>query len=85
MNSAEPGPGTGPLPDPREELRLVEDDLELLRKEAADLRQRIGERADEPTDPEERAAMIERAEEAEAQVELLTSRRETLRERLKSR
>jgi hypothetical protein len=34
------------------ELRVVEEDLARLREEAADLRRRIGEREDEPTDPQ---------------------------------
>jgi hypothetical protein len=60
----------------REELRLVEEDLAQLRQTAASLRQRIGERADDPTDPAERSALIESAEEQEFLVEQLEARRE---------
>lgn len=85
MNTAQPDPDLEPFPDPQEELRLVEEDLELLRKEATELRERIGQRGDGPTDPEENAAMIERAEEAESQIELLQSRRQKLLRRLGAR
>jgi len=44
-----------------EELRLVEEDLARLRKTAVDLRRRIGDRAEEPTDAAERSALIEAA------------------------
>lgn len=60
------------------ELRVVEEDLEQLRETAADLRRRIGEREDEPTDPAERSAMIEQAEEQEALIDVLEARREDL-------
>ena len=60
------------------ELRVVEEDLARLREEAADLRRRIGEREDEPTDPAERSAMIEQAEEHEALIDMLKARREEL-------
>ena len=60
------------------ELRVVEEDLARLREEAADLRRRIGEREDEPTDPAERSALIEQAEEQEALIDMLKARREEL-------
>ena len=53
------------------ELRIVEEDLTRLRETAADLRRRIGEREDEPTDPAERSALIEQAEEQEALIDML--------------
>ena len=62
----------------REELKLVEEDLANLRETAASSRQRIGERADEPTDEAERAAMIESADEQEALIAQFESRRERL-------
>jgi hypothetical protein len=62
----------------REELRLVEEDLGQLRRTAASLRERIGERADEPTDPAERAAVIENAEEQEGLIDELEVRRDKL-------
>ena len=43
-----------------EELKLVEEDLTRFRKTAADLRRRIGDRDEEPTDAAERSALIER-------------------------
>jgi outer membrane protein TolC len=60
------------------ELRVVEEDLARLRETAADLRRRIGEREDEPTDPAERSALIEQAEEQEALIGMLKARREEL-------
>ena len=39
-----------------EEFRLVEEDLTRLRETAADLRRRIGDRDDEPTDSAARRA-----------------------------
>jgi hypothetical protein len=65
-----------------EELRLVEEDLTSLRKTAADLRRRIGDRDDEPTDAAERSALIEAAEEQEALVDEMEARREELLRRL---
>jgi hypothetical protein len=61
-----------------DELRVVEEDLAWLREAAADLRRRIGEREDEPTDPAERSAMIEQAEEQEALIDVFKARREEL-------
>jgi hypothetical protein len=74
-----------PLAAIREELRLVEEDLARLRETAADLRRLIGERANEPTDPAERSALIEAAEEQEALAEELEARREELLRRLGER
>jgi hypothetical protein len=76
MNTAEPPTAIW------EELQLVQEDLARLRKTAADLRRRIGEREDEPTDPAERSALIESAEEQEALIEQLEARREELLRRL---
>jgi len=64
------------------ELRVVEEDLARLRETAADLRRRIGEREDEPTDPAERSALIEQAEEQEALIDMLKARREELLRKL---
>lgn len=68
----------------REELRLVEEDLARIRETAADLRRRIGERADYPTDPAELSALIEEAEEQEFLADQLEARREELLQRLGS-
>jgi hypothetical protein len=65
-----------------EELRLVQDDIVRLRETAADLWRRIGERDEEPTDPEERAALIEAAQEQEALIDQLEAGREDLLRRL---
>jgi hypothetical protein len=61
-----------------DELRLVEEDLTRLRETAADLRRRIGDRDEEPTDAAERSALIEAAEEQEALIDQLEARREEL-------
>lgn len=68
----------------REELRLVEEDLARIRETATDLRRRIGERADYPTDPAELSALIEEAEEQEFLADELEARREELLRRLGS-
>ena len=68
----------------REELRLVEEDLARIRETAADLRRRIGERADYPTDPAELSALIDEAEEQEFLADELEARREELLRRLGS-
>ena len=65
-----------------EELRLVEEDLARLRKTAVDLRRRIGNRDEEPTDAAERSALIQAAEEQEALIDQLEARREQLLRRL---
>ncbi len=65
-----------------EELKLVEEDLTRLRETAADLRRRIGDRDEEPTDAAERSALIEAAEEQEALIDQLEARREELLRRL---
>jgi outer membrane protein TolC len=66
----------------REELRLVEEELAQLRETAADLRRRVGERADAPTDAAETTTLITQAEEQEAFVDVLERRREDLLRRL---
>jgi hypothetical protein len=65
-----------------EELRLVQGDIARLGETAADLWRRIGERDEEPTDPKERAALIEAAQEQEALIDQLEARREELLRRL---
>lgn len=66
----------------REELRLIEEDLARLRETAANLRQRIGERWDDPTDAAERSALIEEADEQAALIEVLETRRQELLRKL---
>jgi hypothetical protein len=66
----------------REELQRVADELAQLRETVADLRRRIGERWDDPTDSAERSLMITTAEEQEAFIEVLENRREELLRRL---
>ena len=69
----------------QEELRLVDEDLEQLRKSNRELHERIGDRDEEPTDPEERSAMIFMAEEQDSLISDLESRREQLAQRLSAR
>lgn len=66
----------------REKLREVDEDLERLRESARELRERIGDRSDAPTDAAEMASLITMAEEQEGLVETLEARRETLQGRL---
>jgi hypothetical protein len=66
----------------REELTLVEEELGQVRETATELRRRVGERADRPTDSAEIATLITEAEEQEAFIEVLERRREDLLRRL---
>ncbi|MEO3809456.1 hypothetical protein ABGB17_10700 [Sphaerisporangium sp. B11E5] len=66
----------------REKLQEVEEDLVRLRQSAKEVRERIGDRSDAPTDTAEQAQMITMAEEQEALVENLEARRENLLRRL---
>ncbi|MFJ2031704.1 hypothetical protein [Streptosporangium sp. NPDC087985] len=59
-----------------EELRQVEEDLKRLRTEVAELRGQVGELG--PTDPAERSALINMADEQEALANELEGRREGL-------
>jgi hypothetical protein len=80
------GKGSGPVTaekseaELREELRLVEDDIESLRRSAMELRRSVGE--DEPADFADRAAAIAAADEQESLAEQLEARREELVKRL---
>jgi hypothetical protein len=65
-----------------EELRLVEEDIAAVRPVLEELRRRIGEREDDPTDIEERSALIENREEQEALLARLEERRDELLRRL---
>jgi bacterioferritin (cytochrome b1) len=78
--------GTAQSPEAiREELRVVEEDLARLREAVTDLRTRLQEGWNEPTDAEERTVMIEAVEEQEALISELETRREQLRQRLGER
>jgi hypothetical protein len=78
--------GTAQPPEEiREELQLVEDDLVRLREAVADLRTRLREGWDEPTDAEERTVLIEAANEQDALIRDLEIRREELLQRLGQR
>jgi chromosome segregation ATPase len=66
----------------RDEIEMVEQELEELRQTVADLRRRIGERWDSPTDPEERGSLITYLEEQKAVLRFLEARRDELRRRL---
>lgn len=72
--------------DPRavlqRELGDAEDEIAELRDTAERLRRQIGERWFEPMDASERAALITAAEEQEALIETLETRREGLRKLL---
>jgi hypothetical protein len=71
-------PDSGPWNSPGEELRILDEELARLRETAADLRRRIGERDDDPTDRAEYSAMMGSAEEQEALIGELESRRDRL-------
>ncbi len=70
--------------DLREELRLVEEEIAGLRESAADLRKQVGDRSDGSLEPEETAATISSAEELEAIIDTLESRRDDLSRRIEA-
>jgi hypothetical protein len=73
-------------PDPRgAELDALEEDIAELQARASELRRRIGERADYPTDPAEVSLLLTEAEEQEAILATLKARRDALKERLAQR
>ena len=78
--------GTAQSPEEiREELRVVEEDLARMREAVADLRTRLREGWNEPTDAEERTLMLEAIEEQEALISELETRRGQLQQRLGER
>ncbi|MFF5112964.1 hypothetical protein [Streptosporangium sp. NPDC000509] len=64
----------------QEELRQVDEDLERLRAEVAELRGQVGEIG--PTDAVERAMLINQADEQEILIGELEARRDDLLKRL---
>lgn len=62
----------------REQLQIIEDDLVHVRRDAAGLRERVGEEED----PADRGALISAAEEQERLIERLTARKESLESQL---
>ncbi|MEU4829490.1 hypothetical protein [Streptosporangium sp. NPDC023615] len=64
----------------QEELRQVEEDLERMRTEVAEMRRQVGDVG--PTDPTERSMMINQADEQENLIASLDARREDLLKRL---
>jgi hypothetical protein len=67
---------------PAAELDLLEEEIAELGRDAAELRRRIGERADYPTDPAEVSLLLTEAEEQEAILATLKARRDALKDRL---
>jgi SMC interacting uncharacterized protein involved in chromosome segregation len=66
----------------REELRLIEEEIAELRESAASLRRQVGDRSDGNLEPEEVGATIASAEELEAIVDTLETRRDDLTRRI---
>lgn len=64
----------------REEIQLVEQELDDLRRTVRELRGQFRDAG--PSDPEERSAAITAADEQEALVSALEARRDRLRRRL---
>jgi hypothetical protein len=67
---------------PAAELDRLEDKIAELERGTAELRRRIGERADYPTDPAEVSLLLTEAEEQEAILATLKARRDALKDRL---
>jgi hypothetical protein len=70
--------------DLREQLRMVDEEISELRASAAALRRQVGDRTDGSVEPEETAATISSAEELEAIVDSLETRRDDIARRLAS-
>jgi SMC interacting uncharacterized protein involved in chromosome segregation len=68
--------------DTREELRLVEEEIAGIRESVAQLRRQIGDRSEGSVEPEETASTISSAEELEAILDTLQTRRDNLARRL---
>ena len=66
----------------QDELRLVEEEIDRARREAAEFRRRIGDRVEGATDLEDRSAAITQAEEQEELLGVLTIRREQIQEHI---
>ncbi|WP_130508915.1 hypothetical protein [Krasilnikovia cinnamomea] len=67
---------------PAAELDLLEEEIAELERGTAELRRRIGERAEYPTDPAEVSLLLTEAEEQEAILATLKARRDALKDRL---
>lgn len=66
----------------RAELQTLDEELAVLRSEVDQIRRRLGEHAEGPTDPAETAATLTNVEEQEALVGTLEARRQHLLKRL---
>ena len=70
------------MDDVREQLRLVDEELAGLRRQAEELRTQVGERTGGPMDLAESASAITAAEEQEALIDVLEQRRAGLLRKL---
>ena len=70
--------------DTREELRVIEEEIAGIRESVAELRRQVGDRSDGSVEPEETAATISSAEELEAILDTLQTRRDNLARRLEA-
>ena len=68
----------------QEEMRIVEEEIDLARREAAEFRRRIGDHDEGATDSEDRSSAISQAEEQEELLGILTTRRDEIRERIRA-
>ncbi|GIF06533.1 hypothetical protein [Actinoplanes siamensis] len=67
---------------PAAELDLLEEEIAELERGTTELRRRIGERTEYPTDPAEVSLLLTEAEEQEAILASLKERRDALKDRL---
>src|SRR5687768_15188114 len=77
-------PDDGTLVRLRNELRFVEEEIDRARQEAAECRQRIGDRVEGATDMEDQSSAITQAEDQEELLGILTTRRDTVQERIRA-
>jgi uncharacterized protein (DUF3084 family) len=69
---------TDAWPEPREELRRIDEDLARLREQIGELRSGIGDRSNGPGDAGDGAALLQQQDELQALVDTLEQRRERL-------
>ena len=71
-------------PELRKQLDEVDAQIERMRREAAQMREEIGQRWDAPTDLAERSTLLTNVEQQEALIDDLQVRREQILRRMRS-
>lgn len=69
---------TDERPDPREELRRIDEDLVGLRRRIAELNSEVGDRSDGAGDAGDAGALLTERDEQQALIDILEQRRERI-------